>query len=211
MPPLPSVPNVIRLAFKGTSSELNWENVLHYSYSGPAPTVAACVAIATAWWNEATIGFPAEMPPAAHMDLVTVTDLSSSSGAQGSFGTPTDGTRTGGLLPASVAVLADYPSSFRYRGGHPRSYIFAGVQTDLTDQSTWGSAFVTPLQSVWQLMLASIVGTAFSGTTITEQCAVSYYSAGARRVTPLVMPIPSDSATLSLKIASQRRRMRRRT
>jgi hypothetical protein len=203
------VPNVVKLAVQGTSSDLRWENVLHYVYGGAPPSLPSVTGLAEAMFNEYVDAIIPLTSDDASIDQVVVTDLSSSSSNVGTYGTATPGSAGGETLPASVAVLASYPVTLRYKGGHPRSYIFAGVQADLQDQSNWTSAFITEITDAWGNFIATPVGDTISGTTYTSQCAVSYRSADAYRETPVVMPI--TGFTILAPIASQRRRMRRRS
>jgi hypothetical protein len=207
--PFTPVPGVVKVITTGTSSDLRWANVLHYIYGGAPPSEPSVAGLAQAMFTSYT----ADISPLSHadtsVDLVTVIDLSSASSNVGAYGAPNPGSAGGEVLPASVAVLASYPVTLRYKGGHPRSYIFAGVQSDLQDMSNWTSAFITEITSAWGNFINTPVGDTIGGTTYTSQCAVSYRSGDAFRETPVVMGI--SDFLITAPIASQRRRMRRRT
>ena len=207
--PFTPVANVVKLIVRGTSSDLRWNNVLHYVYGGAPPSEPSVSGLAEAMFNE----YVAAITPLSHADTsideVEVIDLSSASSNVGIYGSATPGSAGGDVLPASVSVLASYPVTLRYKGGHPRSYIFAGVQSDLQDMSNWTSAFITEITDAWGNFIATPVGDTISGTTYTSQCAVSYRSGDAYRETPVPMGI--SSFVIGAPIASQRRRMRRRT
>lgn len=209
MAPFVPVPNVVKVSVRGRSSELNWANVLHFVYGGAPPSLPSVTGFASLVFEEYASEIVPLMGSWASLSEVVVTDLSSASSNVGTAGSTTPGTATGEKLPASVAVLASYPTTLRYRGGHPRTYLFCGVQANLEDQSTWTTDFVDTVTSSWGDVLGSLVGETVDGTTYTSQCAVSYRSGGIARETPVVLPI--SSFTVELAIASQRRRMRRRT
>jgi hypothetical protein len=207
--PFTPVPGVVMVRFEGTSSDLRWNNVLHYVYGGAPPSLPSVAGLAEAMFNEYVAAIVPLMHADASIDQCVVTDLSSAMSNVGTFGSATPGSAGGDVLPASVAVLASYPVALRYKGGHPRSYIFAGVQSDLQDMSNWGSGFIAEITDAWGNVLATPVGDTISGTTYTGQCAVSYRSGREYRETAL--PLPISSFTILQAVASQRRRMRRRT
>jgi hypothetical protein len=167
----------------------------------------------TALLDSVGAGIAALLQPLMDNDTTIVqavgTDLSSLSGTQIASRIDLPGTRTGATLPASVAALINYNSSFRYRGGHPRSYFLVGVDTDILDQSTWTAGFVAELGGLADSIGPSFAAGTSGGTTFTNQCAVSYRTAGARRVAPPYVIMPIATATASNGMASQRRRMRR--
>jgi len=211
MPALPDVPNVVRVQVLGTSSELSWANVMHWQYTGAPPNSASVNDFAAAFLTAFAGNVASLMDTATTIEECIVTDLSSPSSNVGHSSAATAGTNGGGILPANVAVLITYPIALRYRGGHPRQYLFVGTSGELEDQSTWTTAFITSVSDAWAAVIASVTGHTFDGTAYTGQCAVSYRTAGAPRVTPVVLPFISGDFTAETRCASQRRRMRRRT
>lgn len=218
MPPLPNVPNVLKVEFAGTDSGGRpWANVTHFQWSGATPSVSMCQGFAdqlgTSW---ATYMAPLQ-PAATSLETVKVTDLSSSMGASFEASVPTAGTREGAFLPASAAALVSYPGAGpRYRGGHPRQYLLVGVQADLVDEAHWTTDFVTAFEDGWRNEMTVYVGDVIDGTTIDTQCAVSYYTTDyatiphtrIRKTVPDVYVISSYVGQPQL--ASQRSRIGRR-
>jgi hypothetical protein len=181
---------------------------LHVTYTEAAPTATTLSDFLNglaAVFDEALVPL---MDAETATTFITGTDLTSDTAAQVTISNGFNGTREGAVLPASIAALVNYNSSFRYRGGHPRTYYLVGVETDVLDQSTWTDAFTALVQTAATDILNACAAGAVAGTNYTGQCAVSYRHADAARVTPVVMPIAV--ATASSGIASQRRRMRRR-
>lgn len=207
MPPLPNVPQVVRVSLEGTGSLRPWANVFHVRYTGAAPTAVSLNDYLVAWLGTVSAAAAPLMDGGTAITGATAVDLTSNTSASAEASSFTIGTRTGPLLPASVAALVNYNSSFRYRGGHPRTYYFFGVQSDLDDQSTWESAFVTSVQTFANNMLTFLGSGTIDATNYTTQCAVSYKENNVPRVTPLVMPI--SVAVANSGVASQRRRMRK--
>src|SRR5215469_2188623 len=116
MPPLPPVPNVLRIVVQGntsTAGEYPWANVLHFTYSGGAPTSANCATIAadvSAAWGA---HMAAECPNTTVQNFVQVTDLTSATAGEGTSLTSTPGTRGDDEIPANAAVLISYPVAVR--------------------------------------------------------------------------------------------------
>lgn len=216
MPPLPVVPGVIKLVFSGTIGPYNWANVLHMQYTGGPPNVADLDTFCTAmagYWNTNLAG---EFPSTVILTQVQATDLASTSGAQGTAAVSHAGGASGGLVGGQAAFLVDYPSSFRYRGGHPRTYLPPSTTTYLQDSAHWTSASASGMQTNWRLVLGYLYTLSYSSFSCAGQCAVSYVSkvinpvAPYRRTTPLVMPIAQNTCNVKTELGSQRRRIGRK-
>jgi len=141
---------------------------------------------------------------------LVLTDLSSSTGAQGIDTVNQAGTGTGGSATGNACVLVTYPSSIRYRGGHPRTYLPPPLTGILADDAHITTAGATAWATGWGDVLTTLYGSTSGGTTLAGQCAVSYRTGGAPRTDPLVMPIASGSASVKTQLASQRRRIGRK-
>lgn len=217
MPPLPPVPGTVKVAINGTSgSTFRWANILHCGYGGSPPTLGEAQAIA-AKVRLSWAGFMSPMQADnVIMDEVVVTDLASVTGAVGIDVSSTTGTRGTTELPASAAALVDYPVLTRYRGGHPRTYLYAGIQTDLVDSGHWASAFVTALQAAWRSTLGAFLNQSYGACNLGEISMVSYVSKFVNPIPPYRRPVPTvlvldhTTAIAMAEIASQRRRIGRK-
>lgn len=219
MPPLPPVPSVLKVQIQGNSGEstpIEWANVLHFEYSGTAPSGAVCATIAghiSASWG--THMSPEQVNNCVQ-NVVTVTDLTSSTSGSGADFTSNAGSRGDDEIPANVAFLINYPLSRRYRGGHPRSYLIVGGNADFLDAAHWSTAFTAEVATHWAAFLNGIIGYSVSGTTISNLCSVSYYDKALnpippyRRTTPLVDTLTVSTLTAEQQMASQRRRIGRK-
>lgn len=220
MPPLPSVPDVLRINVDWTLGlDLNAQVRLHASYTGTAPNDAACTTIASDLLTQANTDWLPLQSTAVSLDSFTVTDLSSPTGGTGVFTFSNPGTRSGSQLPADAAVLWNLHIARRYRGGKPRGYFPFGVGGDLTNPQEWSSAAVTAFETGLQNWLTYLSSLTVSGTSITGLVNVSYYhlftvvtnptTGRARNVptlrsSPLVDPVTANG--VNAHVASQRRR-----
>jgi hypothetical protein len=216
--PLPPVPNVIKTILRGLVDGLGiekWENILHWAYTGQAPSNADLATfatnIATAW----STNMAPEAPSQTTLNMVNNVDLTSASAAGGEWSGSHAGSRGDDSIPANAAVLISYPVQMRYQGGHPRSYLFVGGNADLQGATLWSTAFQAEALNHWKSFLNAIIGSTISGTTISGLVCVSYIDKEAnptppyRRPTPLVLPLVVNEAVCSPAMASQRRRIGR--
>lgn len=217
--PYPPVPNVAQVLLRGTTPGELWENVLHLQYSGPAPTASTLNAIAgtinTMWQGQIASLCPSPIV----LTEVLVTDLGSTTGAQGVNTFVVTGTRGDDIMAANAAVLVSYPVSLRYRGGKPRSYLLVGGNADNQDGMNWHAAFVTEVKTKWTNFMNGTLGQGSGGTTFNQWCAVrrtGRYLANSGPphyilTNPIVMPVSSASIIVHGQIASQKGRIGRRS
>jgi hypothetical protein len=219
--PLNPIPNVLKVVLEGfvdSSATEVWANVLHFQYSGTAPTNVVCAnlggQIAGAWSSHVA----SLVPSPATLQVVSVTDLTSLTSGEGEALVLEAGTRGDDSIPANACVLISYPSALRYKGGHPRTYLLALGNADLSGAWHWSTAATAEVQAHWQAFLTSCVGTTNTGTTLSGFCSVRYRGKFLPNTgpphyylaTPLVNPIAPTSATAQAEIASQRGRVGRR-
>lgn len=218
MPPLPPVPQVLKIIVQGNSGEsspITWANILHFQYSGAAPSPSVCNTIATHVQTTWAAHMSAEQVNNVFQNVVEVIDLTSSTAGSGADFTGNAGTRGDDEIPANVAFLVTYPVLRRYRGGHPRTYLMVGGNADFLDAAHWSSAFTTEVGNHWAAFLDAIIGFSTSGTTITNMVNVSYYSGKDLTGKPILRPVPLvDPLTVAnmqanQQMASQRRRIGR--
>jgi hypothetical protein len=218
VPPLPPVPSVLKVFMTGFIDNLrvqNWGNNLHWVYSGGPPGNSECAAIAQAFSQIWTVHMAPECPSPTQLSKVTVTDLTSDTAGQGEWLGSVVGTRGDDSIPANACVLISYPSQLRYRGGHPRQYLFVGGNADLQGAGNWSDAFTLEAQNHWIAFLSD-AGIINQGTTrLTQFCTVSYVDKETnpvppfRRSTPLVINLNFSQAVASKQMASQRSRIGR--
>lgn len=214
MPALPVVENVLQLTIGGNTPAYPWINILHWGYSGGAPSATDANNIALELYTVWVAQFGPLMVNLATILKATAVDLTSELGAAGQAEGVNNGSRgADSQIPPSTSVLVTKTLGRRYRGGHPRSYIFAGLHTDLDTPTIWNGGFVGDVQAAYSAVVTALDAFVAGTTTLTGEVTVSYYSKAldpvppSRRVTPLVLPVTSHTA--QAHIATQRRRIGR--
>lgn len=219
MPPLPTVPNVLRTdLIWSTSGDIDLDSRLFFRYSGGPPSVTD----ATTFASDIYTAMAAQDPQWGSDVVLTnaiVTDLSASTGARGEESSSAPGGKTPGALAASTCLLINYHISRRYRGGKPRNYLPWLVDTDLQNRRAWSTAAVAAAEGALSTFFSAVIGLTSGSTTITDHVNISYYdgftvvtspTTGRARNVPKVRTTPIvDTITGfagSTRPASQRRR-----
>lgn len=212
MPPLPLVPNVLKLLIAGQFHDSPWLNILHVSWTGDTPTTTQLGSYLSANVKPAVdTAYAAEMSADNEVVGFEVTDLTTNTGAVATLDDDTFGVRSGDFAPASACVVGSLTIARRYRGGHPRLYLPWGTAGTYATGSTrdWDADFINDCQAKFTALLAGLApGPIGDGhTTVANVLNVSYYNAGARRVAALTdIVVGSEIRT---RISSQRRRLGR--
>lgn len=221
--PLNPVPGVLRVVLEGfvdtSSADTLWANVLHFQYSGTQPSNATCVTIGTNVASLWGLDVASLCPSPTTLQVVTVTDLSSTTAGEGEALVLHPGTRGDDSIPANAAVLISYPSALRYKGGHPRTYLYVLGNADLQGATNWSTAATAEVQSKWQGFLKDCTTITSGGTALTNFCTIRYRgkflpNAGPPHYylnTPLVNTVPQNTAVARQRMASQRGRIERRS
>lgn len=220
--PLNPVPGVVRVTLEGfvdtSAADTLWVNVLHWAYTGQPPTNAQCQGFASdvaVFWasNVASL-----CPSPTTLQAVTCTDLSTTSGGEGEALVLHPGTRGDDSIPANAAFLMSYPSALRYKGGHPRSYLYVLGNADLQGATNWSTAATAEVGTKWNAFLQQVSGLVRGSTAFSSFVTIRYRgkflpNGGPPHyylTNPLVNTVPSGSAHPNQQIASQRGRIERR-
>jgi hypothetical protein len=218
LPPVDS-PSSLRIEWvTADDASINAGSRIFMSYTGSAPSAADLNSLATAVSTAWSDNIKSSVGGSEALVGVTVTDLATHAGAQGSWSGSIGGTATG-ELPASAAVLVNHQIVRRYRGGRPRTYVRAGTTANLTGTNKWSSGFISGFLTSWQAFVAQILATTGIGISLANIVNVSYYEGftafelpsgryrniSTPRTTPVVDTIIDSS--VATKIASQRRRL----
>jgi hypothetical protein len=196
MPALPSVPNVLRV-------QLHWTigidaaaiTTFHWGYSGGPPSATEALTIATQVSTAAAANLTTHISPERSLTAVRVTDLASPSGADATYTHTTVGTGNGAAMVGATCVVANGHIGRRYRGGKPRVYLPMGGTSDLSNDQTWGAAFITAVNTSVAAFVTALNGYVAGSTTLTVPTNVSYYSG----VNPAVT-LPSGRVKQSSKL-----------
>jgi hypothetical protein len=219
MPALPSVPKVVRVTVKQTLQEdTDVLNRFFIQYTGTAPTSTDlntfCGATSAAWGTH--------MSPEQNTNIsvteVLAEDLSSPSGAVGTSSLAQPGTRSGVTLTAAVCFVLKLTIARRYRGGHPRTYLWVGSETDIATVQSWKATFAAEVEAAWVAFISELASSVWTGGGSIQQVNVSYYAgfhnftfpSGRTRPIPTLRSTPVvdvvSAISGNLHIGSQRRR-----
>lgn len=221
MPALKPVPNVLKCQFRwNDSTDTDVYSNLYYSFSGGSPSTSDAVDIAQGLFGAMTTA--ANMwRNSVQLTGCTVTDLTSSTAAQGEFTGSQVGGNMGTILAGGTATVVSYQIARRYRGGKPRNYFPWGSGSDLLNAQSWATAYITEVNGAWATYAGEALLVTGGGTTITNHVNVSYYEGNdavidprtgraknypVPRATPLVDVI--HGFTVRIQPGSQRRRNR---
>lgn len=175
MPPLPAVPNVVHCSFGLTDgSDTTVQATQFFRYSGGPPNATDLNALAADVYNAGRAWVPL-LDNFSALDGVRLTDLSSSTAAQGEFALATPGTRGVDILTGATSALVSYVINRRYRGGKPRNYFPFGIQEDLATRQQWSTGFLTDVDAAMTTYFGDVIGASSGTTTITDHVNVSYY------------------------------------
>lgn len=176
MPPLPSVPNALKLTIGfALGDDAAATSRLHFAYTGTPPDNAACLAFATTASGAANTYLKSMVGTGNSITSVSVLDLSSPSGGFGIDSSVITGSRGSGLLAAGTAVLLSMAIARRYRGGKPRAYFPFGITGDLTSANQWASGSVAAFLDAINNFQVAMDGQVSGGCTIDQLINISYY------------------------------------
>ena len=212
---LPPVPNVIKTVVSGTTGGNPFNNIFHWQYTAPGPPTAGAVSllcqnIHNAYNTNLTTWFPSWV----NVLQTTGTDLTSTSGAVGSYAHTQSGGGATGTGSSASCVLVKHLISRRYRGGHPRTYLPGLTSSDQADSLNWDAAHVADIQTGFNGFLSAVETSPPSGITSLNFVNVSYYGHGGSTTkppTPLPTPIVDviTGNVVEARLATQRRRLGR--
>jgi hypothetical protein len=204
MPPLPDAAAIVRVRVAGTVNSSPFNNLFHLQYSGAAPTVAQlnalCTSVLTAWQTN----FKALCPSSVVLAGADAQDLTNASAATGAATDTTAGTRAGTAMPNSIAACITWKINNRYRGGHPRTYLPAGVVADVSGGNRWTDAFVTAADSAAAAFLTAMNAITEGGATYKMVC-LSYVRSKVKLAVPV--PYTIQSSLVDHRPDTQRRRL----
>lgn len=201
---LPDAAQIVLVRVTGTNQGTNFQNVFHLQYSGTAPQVAdlntLCSDVLSAW----ATNFSPLCQAGQALASATAVDLTNRQAASGTATNTTAGSRAGTAMTNQVACVVSWAINHRYRGGHPRSYIPAGVLADVTSGHLWATTFVTSMTNAAGAFRTALNAITISGATY-KMVTLSYYSGGVLLPTPV--PYTIQGAKVHGRVDTQRRRL----
>lgn len=206
LPPLPN--GSLSIVIAGDQQGHEWINTFYaVAVTTATPTRAQLDALATALLNSYQLNMRPQMVNNVNINSCEVGwQAAPDSVIPGLAISPLAGTRTGSALPAQVCAVVNWHTSYdHYRGGHGRSYIPAGVTTDLANQTTWTAGFQTSMTAKatsWRGAINAYAVSPFTSLTMSRVTRIRDHQ-------PIDPPVlrPITAETTRLILGTQRRRL----
>lgn len=164
--PLPDMAQIVQYSIKGSHNSIAWANTGYLQYTGIAPAVADLQAMGTAIGNAWNTNFAPLCHAQVTMDAVRLADMTNRASAIAQVsGMAHAGTRVGTDDANSICCVVSWQINRRYKGGHPRWYVPAGVVADYTLGKTWTTTFTTAMNNAATAMRTAMNAIAVSGVT----------------------------------------------
>lgn len=221
MPPLPSVPKVIKLDLVWKVGEDLTALVRQFwQYTGTAPSTANLTSMLDSISSSSTTELAPLYNSGNELTQLEAVDLSSPTSAQAIVAAAVTGTRSGSSLSADACMVVGNVINRRYRGGHSRSYWPFGTVTDLASAQSWSTGFTGPVLTNLNAWGADVAASVWSGGGALDQVNVSFFEgfvAVENPITHRYRNVPTVRATPlvdlvidivpRIRIGSQRRRL----
>lgn len=214
MPFLPDVTDVFRVSCRGSNAGAPWANVFHVRAigEGDIATDAQLDTFASDFADAYDGHLLEHIENEVQLTDIVVTDLTSTTSGQGRWNGSKAGDYSGQPYPAQVAVVISWRQAFRYRGGHPRTYLPGIPLAAGADNRTLSPTYVAAYLSDGAGFLTAVNGLTIGGTS-TELGMVTYYSKPLFPTPPHLRtnPIfyPFTAAAVHGRLDTQRRRLGR--
>lgn len=160
----------------GEASPPEWGNRFYLKYDGSAPNAtdlnSLASGIATAWSTD----LAALVPSGYALNEVDVLDITTLTGASGTWTGSHAGTRSATAPPINCALGIEYKIARRYRGGKPRIYLVAGDASDVASPGTWTSGFTTAAATAWAAFMTAVTALSPGSMGVLSHINLSYYS-----------------------------------
>jgi hypothetical protein len=194
----------------GTNQTTPWVALHYWHYLSSPPNAANLATFCSSWLDAWGTALKAAFSTGVSVQNVEAWDLSSRTGATASGGLAVTGTRAGTLLPTSSAACVGWKVNYRWRGGHPRTYWPAGVDTDLTNGHLWTDPAQSFFQTANNAWLAAVNALTIGGAGGYLTC-VRYVHSPVKGEPSVYFNPPLDlrieSALVDKRLDTQRRRL----
>ncbi len=199
MPPLPDAPLALKVQIQGTYGVTNWANILYLKYTAGNPQAADLSAIAASMRSSWDVNLRNLFHITCAMTTITITDVSSRTGQQGTNSTGSTGFKSGSQLPANVACCVSKLIARRYRGGHPRMYLPGQVTTDALDQANWTDTYKNAVNAGFLAWYTAVNALTSASTGNVKFASVSYWQTLVPKTPPVLKPIPDVDLILGFR------------
>lgn len=220
MPALPSPGAVLRIEFTvGDNASIEAGSRIFVAYTGGPPNTTDLNTLATDVANAWETDLAPSVTTDESLHGVTIRDLSSDTGAVGTWAGTKAGGASGTPLTANVCVVVNHAIARSYRGGRPRTYVRMGNSASLTGTNEWSNTAQGDFLTAWQGFVAAILAVSALSITLTNIVNVSWYKgftvftspSGRSRNIPTLRETPTvdviTNSSIAPKVGSQRRRL----
>jgi len=203
---------MMRVKYQGLHNGQNWANLFYVHYAGSLTGVdlnTLAVEFNGAWGT----AWPGVFPAGSTLNQTSCWDLSTAAGTVGISTIAQAGARpiASGALPNNSACCISWKVQYRWRGGHPRTYIPASAVTDTSAGHTWVQAYLDAVTAAAQNFMTQIAAITIGGQPAALWTVRYYGQGGSTKVPPVPLPQPIPLAVLSAvvhtRMDSQRRRL----
>jgi hypothetical protein len=207
--PLPRPPaEVAHVAFSGRYGTTTWANVMWlFCAGGDSATGSDVGSLAGAMYNAYSLHLHVLAPTAVHLEQCKVVLFQTVGELQAIEATDTAGSHTGSDLTAQVAKVITWQIDDYYRGGHPRTYLPAGVYEQLDGVNEWDGTTIAAVASGADAFLTAVNGITTTNISSVSLGTLSRYSGGVPRTPPIFRPFTGSTA--QARVCTQRRRLGR--
>jgi hypothetical protein len=224
VPALPPIPNTLKLelGFEYTIPARLFGSRLFFSFgAGQIPTVADLHSFCVTAANDWNTYLAPHMSSDRQLASIIAQDMSSQTGAVAEATGIGAGLSAGAAIVGNACTVINFAIARHYRGGKPKIFLPLGTESDLLDQTAWGSPYLTALTTAWQSWVSALTAVTTPSFNTSAQVAVSYYAGYQKttppwrgpgfpyplavRPTPLTYPVTAFA--VRARIGSQRRRI----
>lgn len=219
MPVLPPAPKCLRVdLFQSQPGNTRVRDRFFLQYTGANPSAADLTTLANTIVTSWNTNMRTFFNTGHSLTGVEVTDLNSNLGAQVVVSAAVAGTRAGVGLEGAQAAIVKFRVTRRYRGGHARIYLCAGVNADMASSTSWVAAFPGNLSTAWAAFMTANTTAPPASLAALTHVNVSYFSGFSNHTYPSgrIKPVatlrvtPTIDAVISYSVnpnfGSQRRR-----
>ena len=205
--PFVPVDNTCLAEIRMTADGQQIENTLWFEFP-TAITAEDLVSLATdltTWWGD---NIQPIVWGGVTLREIVCTDMSSETGAQGSFATetPTVGDLDEPPLPTGTSLAISFRTALRGRSFRGRNYAVGLVKSHTTGPNTFTDAIVTAYQTAYNNLIAVATGAGFTWVVVSRFSGVDAEGKPIPRALGVTTPVTSVVMTDNI-VDSQRRRL----
>jgi hypothetical protein len=147
----------------------------YLGFSGAAPSAANCLTLAT----DIATAQASHLAPYCYsliaLTEVDVLDISTDSGAHGTYVCDNAGGLSGGALTANAAVNVEFQIARRYRGGKPRMFLPPPDDSAILSIDKWSTTFTGNVQTAFAAFMSQIEALTIGSMGTLTHVNLSYY------------------------------------